>query len=396
MKTYDPNNEFDEEYFEFGLFMSRREYNTIKRRLHNGTIASVKEGKFVSAEPPYGYTRYKIKNDKGYSLKINESEAQIVRLIYSMYTSGHNLGEIKKKLISINAKPRYAENWYKTSIQVILTNIVYTGKIRYCDKRTVKKVVNGELVRVKNPNPNIIISNGLHEPIIDEETFEKAQTIYKTHQLQDTRTKEDFETKNPLSTLIKCKKCGKTMKRITGSCSAVRLGCRNCDNVSSFLNLVEDKLILSLQELLKEYELQYKNTTSEDIIEILHSIETSIDSLNNEIEKTKKQKTKLYDLLEQGIYDNDTFLMRSNELALKLQELNNKINDLKENYTKTQDAQNKKASYIPKIKHVIETYNLGNVEQKNKLLKSVLEKVTYYREKGNEKDDFELILYPRI
>ena len=25
-KTYDPNNEFDEEYFEFGLFMSRREY----------------------------------------------------------------------------------------------------------------------------------------------------------------------------------------------------------------------------------------------------------------------------------------------------------------------------------------------------------------------------------
>ena len=24
-KTYDPNNEFDEEYFEFGLFMSRRE-----------------------------------------------------------------------------------------------------------------------------------------------------------------------------------------------------------------------------------------------------------------------------------------------------------------------------------------------------------------------------------
>ena len=31
IKTYDPNNEFDEEYFEFGLFMSRREYKTIKR-----------------------------------------------------------------------------------------------------------------------------------------------------------------------------------------------------------------------------------------------------------------------------------------------------------------------------------------------------------------------------
>ena len=30
-KIYDPNNEFDEEYFEFGLFMSRREYKTIRR-----------------------------------------------------------------------------------------------------------------------------------------------------------------------------------------------------------------------------------------------------------------------------------------------------------------------------------------------------------------------------
>lgn len=35
MKTYDPNNEFDEEYFEFGLFMSRREYKIINRRLQN-------------------------------------------------------------------------------------------------------------------------------------------------------------------------------------------------------------------------------------------------------------------------------------------------------------------------------------------------------------------------
>ena len=45
MKVYDPNNEFDEEYFEFGLFMSRREYKTINRRLQRGRAASAKEGK---------------------------------------------------------------------------------------------------------------------------------------------------------------------------------------------------------------------------------------------------------------------------------------------------------------------------------------------------------------
>ena len=42
-KTYDPANEFDEEYFEFGLFMSRREYKTIKRRMQNGRYAAISE-----------------------------------------------------------------------------------------------------------------------------------------------------------------------------------------------------------------------------------------------------------------------------------------------------------------------------------------------------------------
>ena len=51
-KTYDPDNEFDEEYFEFSLFMSRREYKTIKRRMQAGRAAAAKEGKFVGNIPP--------------------------------------------------------------------------------------------------------------------------------------------------------------------------------------------------------------------------------------------------------------------------------------------------------------------------------------------------------
>ena len=47
LKTYDPTDEFDQEYFEFGLYMSRREYKTIKRRLYAGMIASCKEGNYI-------------------------------------------------------------------------------------------------------------------------------------------------------------------------------------------------------------------------------------------------------------------------------------------------------------------------------------------------------------
>lgn len=64
IKTYDPDNEFDEEYFEFGLFMSRREYKIINRRLQRGRLASAKEGKWPSGLAPFGYRRVKLKTKR--------------------------------------------------------------------------------------------------------------------------------------------------------------------------------------------------------------------------------------------------------------------------------------------------------------------------------------------
>ena len=87
-KTYDPANEFDEEYFEFGLFMSRREYKTIKRRMVAGRIASVKEGKYMGKTDPYGYFRVKVPNGKGYTLKLNPPQAAIVREVFNLRLQG--------------------------------------------------------------------------------------------------------------------------------------------------------------------------------------------------------------------------------------------------------------------------------------------------------------------
>ena len=84
MKIYDPNDEFDEEYFEFGLFMSRREYKVINRRLQRGRILSVNEGKYVGSVAPFGYDRVKIKGDKGYTLRRN-TEANTVKMAKFIY-----------------------------------------------------------------------------------------------------------------------------------------------------------------------------------------------------------------------------------------------------------------------------------------------------------------------
>ena len=77
-KVDHPSNEFDEEYFEFGLFMSRREYKTINRRLIRGRESSASEGKYLGSIAPYGYNRVKLPNDKGYTLEPHPTEAEVV------------------------------------------------------------------------------------------------------------------------------------------------------------------------------------------------------------------------------------------------------------------------------------------------------------------------------
>ena len=98
LKTYDPNNEYDEEYFEFGLFMSRREYKTIRRRLTAGRESSAKEGKYCGSKPPYGYSRVKLVGEKGWTLQPVPDQAEIVKLIFNLYVhgvSGERIGMAK-------------------------------------------------------------------------------------------------------------------------------------------------------------------------------------------------------------------------------------------------------------------------------------------------------------
>ncbi len=399
MKTYDPNNEFDEEYFEFGLFMSRREYNTIKRRLRQGVLASVKEGKYIGSKPPYGYEKYKLK-EKGWSLKIKPDEAEAVKLIYKMYTEGNNKLDICRMLNELNVPPTYNDKWYPTSVSTILNKEVYIGKIKYYNNKYIKKVVNGSLVKVRNPNPEIIIVDGLHDPIIDVETWNKAQQVKKEHICESLRTKKGYEAKNAFAKILICKNCGKVLKRKVHSkrVKDIRLYCNYCNqNISSSYSIIEDKLLIALKNLLSEYKLNYITNNSDDTKVLLNNIERSIEKIKNDISISEKQKSKLYDLLEQGVYDNNTFLVRSSNLAERLQELNLKLVELLEKKDYTLNLQNKKENIIPKIQNVIDTYyQTDNIVQKNKLLRSILEKVTYYKKEGNKPDEFELILYPKL
>lgn len=397
LKTYDPNNEYDEEYFEFGLFMSRREYKKINQRLHEGILSSVKEGKHVGAAAPYGYEKYKLPKQKGFSLKINEYEANMVKLIYSLYSNGTGIQSICYELDKQGYKPRRSNEFTKSTISHILTNPVYIGKIQYSDKATTKKVVNGNIVRVKNDTKNIIFVDGLHEPIIDLNTWNKVQNIRNNNLI--SRTKVDYTLKNPMASILKCGLCGRSLSRVTYSQrNDVRICCRRCqENVGSNINLVEEKLVLALKTLLQNYKIKLLNNDNSDIETLLKSNEDNTQNYKTELEKTSSQLNKTYDLLEQEVYTKEIFMERSNFLKLQIQELNNKIDELKKEKEKILRRKNNKEILIPKIENVIDCYNeTDDIKLKNELLKSVLEKVEYLKENPKDKEDFVLKLFPKL
>lgn len=117
-KIYDPNNEFDEEYFEFGLFMSRREYKTIRRRMRAGVTAAVREGKWPFNKAPYGWKRVKLEDARGWVLAPDPDEAPVVKLIFDMFTGPDRVGitSICKYLESHGIPPRNGDRWLECTI----------------------------------------------------------------------------------------------------------------------------------------------------------------------------------------------------------------------------------------------------------------------------------------
>ena len=262
-KVYDSNNEFDEEFFEFGLFMSRREYKTINRRLQRGRVASVKEGKYVGNTPPFGYMRKKIENAKGYTLEIDTNEAEIVKQIFFLYAYENlSINKVAEKLNELNLKPRKAEEWTISSVKDILNNPVYVGKIRWNARKQVISTRNGIRKKSRPRNMEFLVVDGLHEAIIDEKIWNIVKSKRK---MNNAPIQHNNIVQNPLCGIVYCEKCGKPMQRrpYKNTDKASTLMCANskCDNISSKLYIVEEKILEAMKIWLKNYELNYEENS---------------------------------------------------------------------------------------------------------------------------------------
>lgn len=414
MKVYDPGNEFDEEYFEFGLFMSRREYKTIIRRMQRGRMASVQEGKFVGNRPPYGYRRVKLEGEKGFVLEPVPEQAAAVRLIFEWYVNGgqrmdgvwERMGyaKIARRLDELYYPTATGIPWSAATIREILTNPVYIGKVRWNRRPQVKRVQAGQVVR-ERPRAEadlVTIAQGRHPPIISQALFEAAQNAFR--QRRESPVPRGKGLKNPLAKLVICGLCGKTMVRKPyGGKYPDTLLCNNpeCRNISSQLGYVEERVMGLMEDWLRGYHTEGGLPAPVDNGALCVK-KRALLRLYGALEKTEDQIEQLYTLLEQGVYTAEVFKERAAKLRERKIGVESAIALLKTEISDVEAGTRMDENLLSRAECFRELYEAaGDAVEKNELLREVLAKVVYIKTKngrckGNEPDDFQLVLYPLL
>ena len=121
-KIYDLSNEWDEEYSEFEAFMARKELKLINRRMQRGRIKSVEEGNFIAGTTPFGYKVEYLNNGRNRMLIIDEEQANIIRTIFDMYSTGSGATKIASYINSLGIKTNTGIPWRDKAIRDILKN----------------------------------------------------------------------------------------------------------------------------------------------------------------------------------------------------------------------------------------------------------------------------------
>lgn len=407
-RIYNPNNSDDEEYFEFGLFMSRREFKTINRRQQGGRIDAVGEGRYVANIPPYGYVRKKLPG-KGFTLEPHPEQAPVVELIFSMYTDPDPTKRIGTGLIAayLNDKKvptATGKKWIVSTVNGILRNIHYIGYVKW-GERAVKKKRDSKS-RPRKSMSEFLHKKGLHPAIVDEDIFNKAQDILY---ISPQRSAPSKKIVNPLAGLIKCGVCNSPMqmKPYSGknkqTPASLICSTQYCKNVGSYFSIVEQRIIDGLEQWLASYKAQWlerrHDVPERDNIK-LRVHQDSLKKFNTRLDELNEQRKEAFKLLELKIYSHEVFLERSNDISLEISELKKTIEKIQEEIGEEEKQKTAIEETIPRVEHVLRSYySEEDPAVKNALIRTVLTKAVYRKDKGGRwsglEDQFEIAINPK-
>lgn len=173
-----------------GLF-AEYERARITDRFRLGKLRKAREGNIVTTEAPYGYTYISKQGQRQGYYKINPTEAQVVKMIFSWIgEQGLTIRKVIVKLQELNIMPRRSKRgvWNNSTLVTLLRNETYIGKAHYLKsyaivpenplKQERYKKVKKTSRKLRPQEEWITIPT---PKIIDESLFEKTRQQLKTN-----------------------------------------------------------------------------------------------------------------------------------------------------------------------------------------------------------------------
>lgn len=257
------------------------EKDQITERFTMGRIGRCKAGYFHGGgNPPYGYSYV------NGSLLINYDEAENVKKIYSLFLSGKSINSIYKIMCENGGG-----NWTPTKIRNILTNSVYSGKVKFSGLQY----------------------DGNHQPIITPCVFEAASNLFSSKKRENLKTssqKTPFRAGYTLSGLLRCSSCGASYSAVHGyykcysrsKCSKKQIKDPDCKNCNWKIEELDNIIISFASHII----------FSSDFISKQNEYSGGSNVINTEqaLKELDRQREYLMDLYQFGCIPSDSLLKR--------------------------------------------------------------------------------------
>jgi DNA invertase Pin-like site-specific DNA recombinase len=330
--------------------LAQEESRKLSSRIRFGHAQAIKKGTVMGNSRIYGYDK------DGGKLVINESEAEMVRLVYELYATGdYSTPKIEKILNDKGYRNFKGGPVSRNVLRKIIPNPKYKGyyvgnKVKVVDMFTKKQQFlhesEWEMYRDHDKVP----------PIVSEELWERANAIFAIRSAEVKERRTSFKTSNLFTGKLICAEHGtpfymKTRKaraeenNPTWVCShRIKNGKDSCPT----FGIKEKELVEILLEVLDGLSSNVDALTDK-YMEFLRKAddaeetEAEIKEIEAEISRINMGKDKLFDLVIDGKLSNEEFGRRNDaaniELAAKEQEikkLTSKQKDREEQSVKVQ------------------------------------------------------------
>jgi DNA invertase Pin-like site-specific DNA recombinase/ribosomal protein L32 len=379
-KIFNMEDEFDREQFERELMRGNQYLEYSKKVMKRGKDIKVADGEYIANKRPYGYQKIQYKEGRRTikTLRFDETEAEVVKMIFNWYgNEGLTTSEIVNRLNDLKIPSPSGNVWTREGgLLEILSHPVYIGKIRWNYKQRATTVQNQEIVTSVRKSENVVITEGIHEGIIDEELFYRVQEM-KRQKVPTTKR----ALANAFAGIIVCKKCGHKIRSHHTSKGTKRFVCEYSKCVSSGVPEEEFYEVFYdvLEKTIKDFEVKIDGGNTTEVDEHKNKIavlEKKLNSLEQqELEQWKNQTSTNTDLRMPA----HIFKQLNDSVVKEIKETKEALELLYSTAPKKVDYEEKIYSFKTAIEYLKD--DSISVELKNAYLKSIISRIDFERDK---------------